>query len=56
MSDPISEFSLQGIEVIECTRTEATVSITAGGISFEYVNLKFKSQRSYGLYYVIKIY
>ncbi|XP_059051505.1 uncharacterized protein LOC131846258 [Achroia grisella] len=51
--------SSRPIKAILCydyQNTEASINITEGGIEFEHVTLRMKSQRSYRLDYTIEIY
>ncbi|CAG9783733.1 unnamed protein product [Diatraea saccharalis] len=54
-SDPGLQI-IKGIIVKETETTQAEPVVTAGGIGFTYVNLRFKSERGSGLYYQVDIY
>ncbi|CAH0406506.1 unnamed protein product [Chilo suppressalis] len=54
-SDPGQKI-IKGIVVRESEHTQAEPIVTAGGIGFTYVNIRFKSERGSGLYYQVEIY
>ncbi|KAJ8707688.1 hypothetical protein PYW07_011365 [Mythimna separata] len=47
---------IKAISCYDFQNSEASVNITSGGIGFNYVELRLKSQRSYRLDYAIEIY
>ncbi|KAL0842065.1 hypothetical protein ABMA28_014260 [Loxostege sticticalis] len=55
-------YSDPGNQIIKCIiaretdKTNANGIITAGGVGFPFVNIRFKSERGSGLYYQVEIY
>ncbi|CAD0196780.1 unnamed protein product [Chrysodeixis includens] len=55
-------FSDPGLNVIKAVvardldHTQASATITAGGVGFTFVNLRFKSERGSGLNYAVELY
>ncbi|CAB3223550.1 unnamed protein product [Arctia plantaginis] len=54
-SDPGQQI-IKGIILRDLDHTDATASITAGGVGFSYANVRLKSDRGSGLNYQIEIY
>ncbi|XP_023943134.1 uncharacterized protein LOC112049484 [Bicyclus anynana] len=48
--------SIQGILAYDMLHSGATANVTAGGLGFNYVSLRMKSERSRGLSYDVYIY
>ncbi|CAG4971984.1 unnamed protein product [Parnassius apollo] len=54
-SDPAMQI-IRGIVARDVEQSEASATITAGGVGFSFVNLRLKSGRGSGLNYQIEIY
>ncbi|KAG7306496.1 hypothetical protein JYU34_009130 [Plutella xylostella] len=54
-SDPGQQV-IKGVIARDLDHTDASASITAGGVGFSYVNIRMKSERGSGLNYQIEIY
>ncbi|CAG9785715.1 unnamed protein product [Diatraea saccharalis] len=54
-SDPGQQI-IKGVIARDLDHTDATASITAGGVGFSYANFRFKSDRGSGLNYQLEIY
>ncbi|CAH0406979.1 unnamed protein product [Chilo suppressalis] len=54
-SDPGQQI-IKGIIARDLEHTDASATITSGGIGFSYANLRFKSDRGSGLNYQLEIY
>ncbi|XP_063369545.1 uncharacterized protein LOC134657897 [Cydia amplana] len=47
---------IQGIQALDMLQSKASINVTAGGVGHSFVNLRFKSERGFGLDYDIGIY
>ncbi|CAG4975624.1 unnamed protein product [Parnassius apollo] len=54
-SDPGQQI-IKGIIARDLDHTDASATITAGGVGFSYANIRMKSERGSGLNYQIEIY
>ncbi|KAG6457410.1 hypothetical protein O3G_MSEX010286 [Manduca sexta] len=54
-SDP-SQKIIKGVIARDIDHSESSAIITAGGVGFTYVNLRFKSERGSSLNYEVEIY
>ncbi|XP_028167140.1 uncharacterized protein LOC114357622 [Ostrinia furnacalis] len=53
---PLGDQKIKGIAILDMENGLAEPSITRGGIGFNFVNIKLKSERGSGLKYKIDIY
>ncbi|XP_053612445.1 uncharacterized protein LOC128676383 [Plodia interpunctella] len=54
-ADP-GQKTIKGIIARDMDHTRATSTVTAGGVGFSYVNLRFKSERGSALNYRVEVY
>ncbi|XP_013196662.1 probable salivary secreted peptide [Amyelois transitella] len=54
-SDPGQQI-IKGIIARDLDHTDSSATITAGGVGYSYVNLRFKSERGSGLNYQVEVY
>lgn len=53
---PVGDSKIKGIAIKDLDNALAEPSITMGGLGFNYVNLKLKSERGSGFNFLIEIY